>query len=356
MIAAEVLRWVIGMALVAYVVTGGADFGAGVWDLLARGRGAERERALIADAIAPIWEANHIWIILVVVLAFTGFPVAFAVVATALHIPIAMALVGIVLRGAAFTFRAYGLQRSDLRARWGWVFAWSSLITPVCLGLVVGGMSSGEIVVEDGAVRSGYVAGWTSAFAIGVGVFTLLCMMMLAAVYLAADLDDGDDELREAYRGRAIVCELLTGVAAAGVAGLAAWQVPTLWTNLVRGGTALLVHGGAFTAASLTLWALVTRRFAVARWTAAAQVAAVVIGWGVAMDGALVLGAVDLGNAGVVAEVVAPVLWTLAAGGLLLGPAMWWLMRVFKLQQNGDPASAGGRRDASETAEPPDPA
>jgi cytochrome d ubiquinol oxidase subunit II len=329
MTAALALRWVLGLALVAYVLTGGADFGAGVWDLLARGRRAAKERALIAHAIAPIWEANHIWLILVVVLAFTGFPVAFAVVATALHIPIALALVGIVLRGAAFTFRAYGLQSSDLRDRWGRVFAWSSLVTPVCLGLVVGGMSSGHIVVEAGVVRSGFVAGWTSPFAIGVGVFTLLCMVMLAAVYLTVDAAD-DDELQNAFRRRAIACEIALAVCAAVVAWRASVEVPSLFDELVSGPAAIAVHVGAFVAATTTLVLLWTRRFALARMTAAAQVAAVVIGWGLAMGDELVRGAVRMHDAGTVGAVVEPVLWVLAGSSLLLGPALWWLMRVFK--------------------------
>jgi cytochrome bd ubiquinol oxidase subunit II len=329
MSAALVLRGVIGAALVAYVLSGGADFGAGVWDSLARGRRAERERAAIAHAIAPIWEANHIWLILVVVLAFTGFPVAFAVVATALHIPIALALVGIVLRGAAFTFRAYGLQRSDLRSRWGRVFAWSSLLTPVCLGLAVGGMSSGAIVVHGATVGSGFFAGWTSAFALGVGVFTLACVVLLAAVYLAADLAH-DVELQEVFRRRAIVCECVTGVCAIAVALLATRDAPGLARQLLVGPATSFVHGGAFLAAVATLWALWRRRFGLARVTVGAQVAAVVIGWGLAMDGDLVQGAVPMRAAGVVPEVVEPVLWTLAASGIVLAPALIWLLRVFK--------------------------
>lgn len=344
MTAALALRWVLGAALAAYVVTGGADFGAGVWDLLARGPRAQRERAAIAHAIAPIWEANHIWLILVVVLAFTGFPVAFAVVATALHLPIALALVGIVLRGAAFTFRAYGLQTSDLRARWGRVFAWSSVVTPVCLGLVVAGMSHGSIVVEHGHVRSGYFAGWATPFALGVGAFTLVCMVMLAAVYMAADTQ-GDPELQEVFRRRALACELLAAIAAAMVAVLASVESPALFHNLVHGPGALTVHGIAFAAACTTLWSLATRRFALARVAAAVQVASVVFGWGLAMGDDLVLGAVRMSDAGVVPAVVEPVLWVLAASGLVLGPSLWWLLRVFKLHRADPPGAPVPRVD-----------
>ena len=111
------------VALIFYALLAGADFGGGVWDLLATGPRAERQRALIADAIGPIWEANHVWLILVVVILFTAFPPAFAAIMTALHIPLTLMLIGIVLRGAAFTFRTYDTQDNDVQRRWSRVFA-----------------------------------------------------------------------------------------------------------------------------------------------------------------------------------------------------------------------------------------
>jgi cytochrome bd-type quinol oxidase subunit 2 len=190
-------------------------------------------------------------------------------------------------------------------------------------------MSSGEIVVVRGVVQSGYVAGWTSPFAVCVGVFTLLCMVTLAAVYLACE-SAHDDDLQAAFRRRAIACELVLGICAAVVAWRAAIEAPTLFDQLVAGPAAIAVHGAALVAATATLVLLATRRFALARLTVAAQVAAVVIGWGLAMHGDLVHGAVAMHEAGTVATVALPVLWVLAGASLLLGPALWWLMRVFK--------------------------
>src|SRR5688500_8016485 len=118
----------LGLGVGAYVLTAGADFGGGVWDLLSRGPRAAAQREAIAKAIEPIWAVTHIWMIFVVVLLFTVFPVAFAVVSVALHIPLVLVLVGIVLRGSAFVFRAYGMQPNDARERWGRVFAWASAI------------------------------------------------------------------------------------------------------------------------------------------------------------------------------------------------------------------------------------
>src|SRR5260370_40815633 len=104
--------------LIIYALLGGADYGGGVWDLFAFGRSAPAQRALIADAIGPIWEANHVWLILVIVVLFTAFPPEFAAISIALHIPLTLLLIGIVLRGTTFTFRAHDAQRDDVQRRW----------------------------------------------------------------------------------------------------------------------------------------------------------------------------------------------------------------------------------------------
>jgi cytochrome d ubiquinol oxidase subunit II len=153
--------WIAGAIMVSltlYALGGGADFGGGVWDLLARGPRAARQRELIAHAIGPIWEANHVWLILVVVLLFVCFPVAWAAISTSLHVPLTLLLVGIVLRGAAFTFRSYGDEDEAGAQRWGRVFAGASVVSPVMLGTCVGAIAGGGLRVgPDGVVRSGFV-------------------------------------------------------------------------------------------------------------------------------------------------------------------------------------------------------
>jgi cytochrome d ubiquinol oxidase subunit II len=144
MTLADLLAGIILIALNAYVLLGGADFGGGVWDLLARGPRKARQRELIAHAIGPVWEANHVWLILAVVLLFTCFPAAFARLAIALHVPLTLVLIGIVLRGSAFTFRSYGGEQEQEKY-WGRVFAVASLVTPVLLGVAVGAVASGAV-------------------------------------------------------------------------------------------------------------------------------------------------------------------------------------------------------------------
>src|SRR5213593_2091677 len=147
MTLADILAGIIFVALNAYALLAGADFGGGVWDLLASGPRKQRQRELIADAIGPVWEANHVWLILAIVLLFTCFPPAFARLGTRLHIPLSLVLIGIVLRGSAFTFWRYGGAGDGDEAQryWGVVFAIASLITPLLLGTTVGAIASGAL-------------------------------------------------------------------------------------------------------------------------------------------------------------------------------------------------------------------
>jgi cytochrome bd ubiquinol oxidase subunit II len=138
------LAAVVLIALTIYVLTGGADYGSGVWDLLATGPRKLQQRQFIAEAIGPIWEADHVWLILIVVILFTGFPAAFASIMTALNVPLTLMLVGIVMRGSAFSFRSYGSADEHVRREWGRIFAIASLITPALLGITIGAIASGR--------------------------------------------------------------------------------------------------------------------------------------------------------------------------------------------------------------------
>jgi len=327
--------WVLmGVGLVAWVLTGGADYGGGLWDLLASGPRKEAQRSLIAEAIAPIWEANHVWIIFLVVMMFSVFPRAFFVVSVALHIPLVLALFGMVLRGAAFTFRAYGLQPDAVGHRWGRVFAWSSALTPVFLGMALGAMSTGDLRHVNGLVTSGFLAGWTSPFSFTVGLFALALFALLAAVYLTADAASA--ELAEDFRGRALAAELVAGVLAALVAWRASVDAPALWAALAGSSWTWPVQLGTAAAAIAVLAALVTRRFALARFAVAAQVGLVVLGWGLAMDGFIVRPDVHVTAAGTRPEMMGPLMVAVSIGLAVLLPSLWLLFRVFKRSKTAD--------------------
>jgi cytochrome d ubiquinol oxidase subunit II len=172
---ADILAGIIVIALTAYILLAGADFGGGVWDLLAGGQRRERQRELIAHAIGPVWEANHVWLILVVVLLFTCFPSVFSRLAVALHIPLTLILVGIVLRGSAFTFRSYGGDDEPTQRRWGRLFASASLVTPLLLGMGFGTVAAGRVRAPTGlGFAADYLRPWLSPFTLSVGVFALV--------------------------------------------------------------------------------------------------------------------------------------------------------------------------------------
>jgi len=175
------------LGVMLYAVLGGADFGGGVWDLLARGRRAEQQREVIAHAIGPIWEANHVWLIFVIVLVFTIFPPVFAALSVALYIPLSLALLGIVFRGAAFIFRTPARDVSYMGGAWDRVFAMASTVTPVFFGMAAGAVASGQIRVEGGVVTSDLWRTWFAPFPLAVGLLALATCAYLAAVYLTLE-------------------------------------------------------------------------------------------------------------------------------------------------------------------------
>jgi cytochrome d ubiquinol oxidase subunit II len=199
---AEIAAAVMWVALVVYALTAGADFGGGVWHLLAVGPRAKEQRLLIDDAIAPIWEANHVWVILIVVLLFVCFPSALSGASIALHIPLTLFLIGIVLRGAGFAFRHYAATRG-MRRRWTRLFAMSSAVAPFFLGICLGAVSAGTIDVRDGMSMNGFVRPWMNPFAISVGAFGLALIAFVAAIYLLNETSDRD--LLADFRARAMV-------------------------------------------------------------------------------------------------------------------------------------------------------
>lgn len=208
------------------------------------------------------------------------------------------------------------------------MFAWSSALTPVFLGLALGAMSTGDLRHVNGVVTSGFLAGWTSPFAITVGLFALALFALLAAVYLTADTASA--ELAEDFRGRALLAEIVAGVLAAAVAWRAAVDAPDLWAALARSSWTWPVQLGTAAAAIVVLAALVTRRFGLARFAVAAQVGLVVLGWGLAMDGYIVRPDVHVTAAGTRPEMMGPLMMAVSIGLAVLLPSLRLLFRVFK--------------------------
>ena len=312
---AALLALVTFASLVAYAVLAGADFGAGIWDLLARGKRRAAHRAALAHAIGPVWEANHVWLIFLVVLLFTCFPAAYAQASVALFWPLHLVLIGIVLRGAAYVFRAYAATSDATRDAWGGVFGASSALTPILLGMCLGALSTGD------PFR------WYDPFPVAIGVLALLICAYLAAVYLAWESHDA--QLRDDFRRRALAVWWMAGIVSFAVLLLARSEASRLWMGLTSAPAILFIAGGSLLA-PISFGALRGGRFNLARYTCVAQIVALLAGWAAAQWPYLIYPDVTVTNAAAPASTLALTAWTLPFGLGALFPALWFLFRVFK--------------------------
>ena len=329
----NVMAGIIILALNAYVLLAGADFGGGIWDLLASGSQRERQRRLIARAMGPVWEANHVWLIFVVVILFTCFPPAFAAITTELHIPLTLMLVGIVLRGSAFVFRTYDSQRDDVQHRWGLVFSISSLLTPALLGAVIGALASGDAgiaaTLTAPSFRERFVAPWTTPFALAVGAMALSAFAFLAAVYLTVEAE-GEPELQRDFRRRALGAAVAVFASALGALLLTVSHAPQMTDVLTRSALALPLQVVTGLAALTAIGALVGRRYRLARIAAAAQLSLILWGWAAATYPYIVPPELTIESAAAGARTLRLTLVSVLCGFVVLIPSLVYLLRIFK--------------------------
>ena len=270
---------VLWVSVTLYAILGGADFGGGLWDLLAGGTArGRRPRALIDHAIGPVWETNHVWLIFDLVILWTAFPAAFAAITSALFDPLMLAVFAIVLRGAGFAFRKT-LRRLPLQALTGGIFAVSSLAAPFFMGTVIGAIASGQVPASGGADRT---ASWTGSLPLLTGaLFTGTCAW-LAAAYLTVDARHSQQpDLVSYFSRRARTAGVVTGMFAAATLADLHFAAPREFTRLTTGPALpfLIVSG---VAVAIVFVLLTVGRTRVVRPLAAAAVTAVIWGWGVA--------------------------------------------------------------------------
>jgi len=325
-----ILAGLIALSLNAYVLFGGADFGGGVWDLLASGPRRDRQREVISHAIGPIWEANHVWLILAIVLTFSCFPPVFARLGTVLHIPLSLMLVGIVLRGSAFTFRTYDDQHDAVQRRWGRIFAGASLVTPVLLGVCIGAVASGHAgpVPASGDFADRFVDPWLTPFSLAVGLMALALFAHLAAVFLTLESDD--PALTEDFRLRALWSGVILFLVAFGALVIAREQAPLMGVGLLVSTWSLPFHVATGLAAIAVLAALWWRRYHLARVAVGLQVSLILWGWAVSQYPYLVPPDLSIQGAAAPAATLRLVLIALGLGIVVLLPSLVYLFRVFK--------------------------
>jgi cytochrome d ubiquinol oxidase subunit II len=326
------------LGITAYAVLGSADFGAGFWDLTAGGaqKGA-RIRGMVQWSMSPVWEANHVWLIFVLVILWTAFPVVFGSVFSTLSIPLFFASIGIIFRGTAFALRGQAATIREARVL-GAIFALASVIIPFFLGAAIGGVASGRVPV--GNATGDLVDSWLNPTSVLIGVVGIFSGAYLAAVYLAGDsARAGQADLVAAFRARALLAGVVTGVVA--LAGLLVLRSDSraLYDGLTSGGgLAMVLVSGAAGAATLAL--VYRERYELARVTAAGAVAAVVVGWVIAQSPYVLPPSLTLEQAAASDATLSAVVIGVAAGMVILIPSLWWLYRLVlqgRLDQEYEP-------------------
>jgi cytochrome bd ubiquinol oxidase subunit II len=338
MSADVILAGVMLTAIVIYSLLGGADYGAGFWDLMCFGPRQQEQRNLIARAIQPVWEANHIWLILVVVLTFSGFPVAFSSISLGLAVPIFLILLGIVLRGSSYVFRAYFTGSVRTQLYWGKVFSISSSLTPLFLGIVIGAISSDGVLVKDGVSENGFLRTWFQPFPLIVGVLSLSLFAYLSACYLTIETHNAT--LQNDFRKRALISGFVSIVSAAITYVIAGDSAKPIRDGLSRVPYVWMIELGAAIAALVAFQALWSSSYLRARIAAAAQVALIVFGWGVAQYPYLVRPELTIVNSAAPSNILSDLEIAVAVGAVVLIPSLILLLLVFKTHRKSISAIA----------------
>jgi cytochrome bd ubiquinol oxidase subunit II len=308
------------VGLTLYVVLGGADFGAAIWQL----HDDEEIRDFAHDSMAPVWEANHVWLIFVLTVLWTSYPTAFGSIASTLSAALLAAGIGIIVRGAAYALRA-GVETPRQARRIDALSASSSILAPFALGAAAGGIASGRVPV--GNAKGDLATSWLNPTGIAIGLIAVASSAYLAAVFLSADAQRHErPALVAAFRARALISGAVAGALA--VAGLVVvhGDAPALYHGLVSGAglVALIVSVLAGLATGALVW---TGRFGVARLSSALAVAAVIAGWALAQE-PVILPGLTIHRAAAPHDTLVAVIVAVLGGGAILFPSLGLLFRL----------------------------
>ncbi len=301
------------VAIALYAIFGGADFGGGVWDVLATGPRRQQQQDIIGHAIGPVWETNHVWLIFMIVLLFTCFPPAFASVSIGLYVPLTFVLVGIILRGAAYAFRSQANRAVRLSQAWGHVFGIASIVSPFFFGTCVGGLTVGRFA-------------WTSPFALAVGGLAVALCAQLAAVFLTCEVRG---PVRQDFRARGMIVTIVLAAIGAVALGVAYATAPDVFAALKRP-QSLPGIGVAMTFGFVVVGCLWFRRYQFARIAVCIETVAILVGWYASQAPYLIPGELTYVQAAAPPETLRAFLVLVACGSVLLVPSLWLLFRVFK--------------------------
>ncbi len=333
---------VVLVGLIAYAIFGGADFGGGVWAALASGPRARQQREAIFRAMGPVWETNHVWLILVVVTLWTAFPLAFGDLFTALWVPLTIALVGIVFRGAAFAFRHFG---SDLGAQLPGtvsVFAIASLLTPLAMGMAIGALAGGHVEIQDGTVTSGMWSPWVQPFSILCGLIAVAVSAFVTASFMTTRTTG---EVQNDFRVRAVAASLILGALTTIAIPVAYWADTSFFDRMDRPAP-IIVMVLATGAGCTSLVGLAQRWYRLAPVLAGATVALVVAACGAVQYPYLILPSVRIEDVAASHTMLWFFLGALPVGSIVLVPSLLLLFSLFSEKTDQ------GREEAPERPRP----
>jgi cytochrome d ubiquinol oxidase subunit II len=322
----------LAVSILLYCLFAGADFGAGMLEAFPGSRRKEEQRQIIAQAMGPVWEANHVWLVLAVVILFMGFPKAYSALSVSFHIPLTLMLLGIILRGCAFTFRHYDAVHDHWQRHYSAIFVISSFLTPMMLGVVAGATLRGDLRPVDAGFHAAFIGPWASPFCFSVGFFTCVLFAFLAAVYLIGETKDA--ELRAIFVRRALLSNALAVLTGALVFVAAEFEGLELMHLFGARALSLASMGGA-TLILAPLWIAIGRNAVhSARILVAAQVGLVLIGWFRLQYPAIINSRIDpltIYSAAAPEPALRYLLYALMAGSMIIFPALIYLLVIFKL-------------------------
>lgn len=328
----EIIIIVLGIALLVYVLLGGADFGAGIVELFTGKKGID----VISKAIAPVWEANHVWVILAIVILFNGFPLVFTSLTTYLHIPLLIILLGIVLRGSAFTFRYYDAIYDNSQNYYTSIFRISSLLTPFFYGVVLGAIILGKIPADtNGSFFEIYISSWLNFFTVSTGIFITLLFAWLASVYLIGEATGKASYNMFVNTAKTFFILLI-------ISGLSVFLVAEFYG--VRFFSRFLdspVSVACVIAATVIvpfMWRSINRQDILqTRFLAGAQTACILLGW-FAIQFPVMLYLkngqhLTVYNSQAPQSTMIMLFWALVVGVLIIFPSIGYLLKVFKFKE-----------------------
>lgn len=325
-------------ALFLYLLFGGADYGAGILELFRTHNVVEEQEEIITDAIGPVWEANHIWLILIVVILFCGFPQLYVTLTTSLHVPLVALLLGIVVRGVAFTYRHYDEFKGKPDKLYSWLFALSSLWTSVWLGIIVGACVLGKIDLVSADPYARYVEPWFNSFCLTMGIFLAALFAFLASTFLISEAETA--RMKKFFHRRALATNLAVLQSGAFLFIAAEWNDKSLASDLLERPASLLMLGLA-TALGWLIWPL--RRLKNQIWSrmlAASVVLCAVLGFYFIHSPALIVTTdsyLNFRNTAAPDATLRQLLIALAIGLFMILPSLFLLFWIFKFKSEKVP-------------------